>query len=69
MEKLVINSEYIRLCDALKFANLVETGGVAKMLILDGYVTVNGEVCLQKCKKLHPGDRFAIDGEEQFETQ
>ena len=69
MEKLTINSEYIRLCDALKFANIVETGGVAKMLILDGYVTVNGEVCLQKGKKLYPGDRFAIDGEEQYEIR
>ncbi len=69
MEKLDISSEYIRLCDALKFANLVETGGVAKMLILDGYVKVNGEVCLQKGKKLYPGDRFSIDEEEQFEIQ
>ena len=69
MEQLAITSEYIRLCDALKLANLVESGGIAKMLILDGQVTVNGEVCQMKGKKLFPGDQFALLGEEPFEIQ
>lgn len=63
MNKLVIYDEYIRLCDALKFAGIAETGGIAKLMILDGEVTVNGEVCLMKGKKLYPEDVFEIDGQ------
>ncbi len=64
MNKLVIYDPFIRLCDALKFAGIAETGGIAKLMILDGEVLVNGEVCLMKGKKLYPGDRFTIDGQE-----
>ena len=63
MKKLVIYDEYIRLCDALKFAGIAETGGIAKLMILDGGVAVNEEICLQKGKKLYPGDVFTADGE------
>lgn len=63
MKKLIIHDEYIRLCDALKFAGIAETGGIAKLMILDGEVTVNGEPCLQKGKKIYPEDVFTIDGE------
>lgn len=63
MNKLVIYDEYIRLCDALKFAGIAETGGIAKLMILDGEVTVNGEPCLLKGKKLYPGDVFETDGQ------
>ncbi len=64
MNKLLINDEYIRLCDAMKLSGEAETGGMAKMMILSGDVAVNGEVCLQKGKKLYEGDRFAFDGSE-----
>lgn len=64
MNKLLIYDEYIRLCDALKFAGIAETGGIAKLMILDGEVLVNGEVCLQKGKKLYPEDIFSLDGED-----
>lgn len=63
MNKLVIYDEFIRLCDALKFAGIAETGGIAKLMILDGEVSVNGETCLQKGKKLYPDDVFTVDGE------
>lgn len=69
MNKLVIYDEYIRLCDALKFAGIAETGGIAKLMILDGEVKVNGEVCLIKGKKLHPDDVFEIDGQAFKITQ
>ena len=59
---LSIHTEFIKLQDALKYANLVYSGGEAKQLILDGMVKVNGEVCLQRGKKLYPGDRFAFEG-------
>ncbi len=64
MNKLLIQDEYIRLCDALKLSGEADTGGMAKMMILSGDVAVNGEICLQKGKKLYPGDRFLFDGKE-----
>lgn len=69
MNKLLIRDEYIRLCDALKLAGEAETGGMAKLMILNGDVTVNGEPCLQKGKKLHPGDHFCFDGMEYLIVQ
>ena len=48
----------------LKFANAVSSGGEAKVLIADGLVSVNGEVCTMRGKKLRPGDRVSLDGQE-----
>jgi ribosome-associated protein len=56
LEKIFINTEYIKLDQFLKFINVVEGGGAAKNLILDGAVKVNGEVVLQRGKKLRDGD-------------
>jgi len=61
-QPLLIHTEFIKLQDAMKYANIVYSGGEAKQLILDGTVKVNGEVCLQRGKKLYPGDRFAFQG-------
>ncbi|MBQ6823724.1 MAG: RNA-binding S4 domain-containing protein [Clostridia bacterium] len=69
MNRVLIRDEYIRLCDALKLCGEAETGGMAKLMILNGDVTVNGEVCLMKGKKLYPGDRFAFDGMEYLIVQ
>ena len=60
---VVITTEFIKLQDALKFANIVYSGGEAKNQIQEGYVTVNGEVCTMRGKKLRPGDRFSFEGE------
>ena len=60
---VVISTEFIKLQDALKFANAVPTGGVAKIEIQEGNVTVNGEVCTMRGKKLYPGDKFGFDGD------
>ena len=59
---LAIHTEFIKLQDALKYANLVYSGGEAKQLILDGQVKVGGEVCTQRGKKLYPGDTFSFMG-------
>lgn len=56
MEKISINTEYIKLDQLLKFANAVEGGGMAKNVILDGLVKVNGDVVMQRGKKLKEGD-------------
>lgn len=63
MEKQVIfiDTEFIKLQDLLKFAGLVETGGQAKILIQDGYVTVNGEICTMRGKKIRNGDIVNLD--------
>ena len=62
MEKIVITTEYIKLQDLLKFANIVSTGGEAKIIIQEGLVKVNGEVCTVRGKKLRPGDDVEVDG-------
>lgn len=63
METIKIETEFIRLDALLKFAGLVETGGEAKLAIQNGEVTVNGEICTMRGKKLRPGDRAELDGE------
>ena len=60
---VVISTEFIKLQDAMKFANIVYSGGEAKALIQEGEVTVNGEVCTMRGKKLYPGDKFGFDGQ------
>ena len=55
---VAISTEFIKLQDAMKYANIVYSGGEAKQMILDGEVTVNGEVCTMRGKKLRPGDKF-----------
>lgn len=64
MKEIPITTEFIKLQDLLKFAGLVETGGEAKERIQAGEVQVNGEPCLQRGKKLRPGDRVRFDGQE-----
>ena len=55
--------EAIELQQALKLANVVETGGEAKYLIQSGYVRVNGEVETRRRRKLYAGDTFEVEGE------
>ena len=62
MEKILIHTEYIKLDSLLKLAGLVETGGEAKLLIQNGQVEVNGEVCTMRGKKLRAGDTVTLDG-------
>lgn len=55
--------EFIKLGQALKKAGLVGSGVEAKLVIVDGMVSVNGEVELQRGKKLHDGDVVSYNGE------
>ena len=57
MEKIKINTDFIKLDSLLKFAALVGTGGEAKYVITEGFVSVNGEVCTMRGRKIYPGDR------------
>lgn len=62
MEKITINTEFIKLDALLKFAALVGTGGEAKYVISEGMVSVNGEVCTMRGKKIYPGDKVDFAG-------
>lgn len=63
-KELSVKEDFIRLDSALKLANFVATGGHAKIVIQNGEVTVNGEVCTMRGKKLRQGDKAAFDGNE-----
>ena len=59
-QELAITTEFIKLQDAMKYANIVYSGGEAKNLILEEQVLVNGEVCTMRGKKLREGDTFTF---------
>ena len=63
MTEMKIETEFIKLDALLKFANLVSSGGEAKIRIAEGEVLVNGEICTMRGKKLRPGDTVELDGE------
>ena len=60
-EKISIKEEFIRLDSAMKLASIVSTGGHAKMVIQNGEVKVNGEICTMRGKKLYKGDKVEYD--------
>lgn len=63
IEKITINTPFIRLDSFLKLAGLVSTGGQAKILIAEGEVKVNGQVCLMRGKKLFGGEKVEFEGQ------
>ena len=60
---VVIGTEFIKLESAMKLANIIPSGGTAKLVIQEGCVEVNGEVCTMRGKKLYPGDLFRYEGQ------
>ncbi len=60
--EVAITTEFIKLEAAMKLANATATGGEAKAAIQDGDVSVNGEICTMRGKKLRPGDSFSFQG-------
>jgi ribosome-associated protein len=64
METIEISTKFIKLDALLKFAALTGTGGEAKLLIQDGLVSVNGEPCTQRGRKLYPGDVVSLGGQD-----
>lgn len=63
MEEIKLREDYIKLGQALKAANIVESGVMAKMVIQDGLVNVNGEVETRRGRKLVDGDIVSFEGE------
>ncbi len=64
MTEIKIETEFIKLDALLKFANLVSSGGEAKIRIAEGEVLVNGEICTMRGKKLRSSDTVELDGEQ-----
>ena len=64
VEEIPITTEFIKLQDFLKYVNAVGSGGMAKNLIQEGEVQVNGEGCTMRGKKLRPGDVVSFAGRE-----
>ena len=63
MEEVTINidTEFIKLDQLLKYVGIAETGGHAKEIVLEGVVYVNNELCMQRGKKIFPGDTVSLD--------
>ncbi len=61
MESITITTEFIKLSQMMKMANLVQSGGEAKQIILDGLVLVNNQLCTQRGKKLYKDDIVEFD--------
>ena len=64
METLKIRDDFIKLGQVLKLAGLVESGVDAKIEIQEGFVKVNGEVEVQRGKKIRPGDVIEFNGQQ-----
>ncbi len=66
METISISTEFIKLDQFLKFANITENGADAKFLVTNGYVKLNGETEIRRGKKLYNDDIVEIDYEGQY---
>ncbi len=62
IDDVPVGSEMIRLGQFLKFAGILDSGGDVKEAIIDGEVTVNGEVDRRRGRQLHPGDVVGFGG-------
>lgn len=63
MQEVKITTEFIKLDAFLKWCGAVSLGSEAKILVQEGEVLVNGEICTQRGKKLRVGDMVEFDGE------
>ena len=66
-EPVAVTTPFIKLDAFLKFCGAAETGGHAKLLVMEGEVKVGGEICTQRGKKLYPGTVVTL-GDREFEV-
>ena len=64
VKKIEIDTDFIKLDSFLKYANAVISGGEAKEIISGGKVSVNGEICTMRGKKLYKTDRVELLGKK-----
>jgi ribosome-associated protein len=68
MQTVRIGTEFIKLDSLLKFTGIAETGGEGKLIVQEGIVKVNGEVCTQRGKKIRAGDIVEV-GDLKFTVE
>ena len=56
-----IDTDFIKLDSLLKLCDIAQTGGHAKILVSEGEIEVNGEVCEQRGRKIKPGDKIRYE--------
>lgn len=66
MREIEITTEYIQLDQLLKFANIAQTGGHAKILIRQGMITLNDQIETRRGKKIYPGDTVIINVKDDY---
>ena len=64
MNEIKIDTEFIKLEQLLKLASIVDSGGIAKMIIQDELIKANGEVETRRGRKLYPGDEVTVNGKK-----
>ena len=64
-QEIKITTEFIKLDQLLKFAQIADSGAMAKEMIADEIVSVNGEICTMRGKKLRPGDSVSVEFEDE----
>ena len=69
MEIIKISTEFIKLDALLKFCGIAETGGDAKLIVQDGDVSVNGEVCTQRGRKIRAGDIIRVGDDIELSVE
>ena len=62
IDDVSIGSDGIRLGQFLKFAGVLDSGGDVKEAIIDGFVSVNGEVDHRRGRQLQHGDVVSFEG-------
>lgn len=69
MKKVKISTEFIKLDQLLKFAEISQSGGESKVFIKSEEVRVNGKIATERGKKIRPGDTVEVEGFEKFMVQ
>ena len=65
-QEIKITTEFIKLDQLLKFTQVADSGAIAKEMVLDGIVSVNGEICTMRGKKIRPGDVVTAEFEDEL---
>ena len=61
-ETFELTGEYITLCNLLKVCGVTDTGGIAKLIISEGEIEVDGHVELRKACKIRAGQQVTGNG-------
>ena len=64
-----ISTEFIKLDQLLKFSGVCDSGSFAKEIILEGFVSYNGEVCTMRGKKVYSGDKVSVLIPDEFSEE